>query len=156
MGVLEAIEAWPLAAFLRRAPVAYLVVNAAHILGIGLLVGAILPLDLRLLGAFPGVPLAVLGRFLSRAAAVGAALAVATGLCLFSVQPQHYVANAAFLWKLALLALALGNALLLHASQAYRRALVDGAVAARVRVHAALSFGLWLAVLLAGRWIGFL
>lgn len=154
--MLEALEAWPLAAFLRRAHVAYLAVNAAHILGIGLLVGAILPLDLRLIGLFPRVPLAVLGPFLSRAAVVGAALAVATGLCLFSVQPRHYVANAAFLWKLALLAVALANALLLHASQAYRRALGDGAVAVRVRLHAALSFGLWLAVLLAGRWIGFL
>ena len=99
MPLVEWIGAWPGAVFLRDSGTAYLLVNAAHILGVGLLVGAIIPLDLRLLGLFRHAPLAVLAPFLSRAAATGAVLAIVTGLWLFSVKPGEYLGNAAFLWK---------------------------------------------------------
>ena len=61
-------------------------VSAAHILSIGLLVGAILPLDLRMLGFFRGVPLDVIGPFLSRAAVLGAGMTIVTGILLFTVR----------------------------------------------------------------------
>jgi hypothetical protein len=149
------IVTWPGAVLLQRSGTAYLLVNAAHILGLGLLVGAILPLDLRLLGFFRGVPLAVVGPFLSRAAATGLALAIATGLWLFSVKPAEYLANEAFLWKLALLAAALVNIVVQHRSGAFARALVEGEVRLGVRIAALCSAVLWLSVLVAGRWIGF-
>lgn len=151
----EALEAWPGAVWLQRSYVAYLVVNALHVLGLGLLVGAILPLDLRLLGAFRA-PLAVLAPVLTRAAAAGLGLALATGLWLFSVKPGAYLANPAFLWKLGLLSLALANVAAQHAGAGWRTALAGGGVTPRVRAHAALSALLWPGVLLAGRWIGFL
>ena len=75
MSLVEWIGAWPGAVLLQRSGTAYLLVNAAHILGVGLVVGAILPLDLRLLGFYRRVPLEVVGPFLSRAAAAGVALA---------------------------------------------------------------------------------
>jgi hypothetical protein len=146
IGLLEALGQWPGALWLQRSGTAYLFVNAAHILGIGLLVGAILPLDLRL---------AVLAPFLTRAAGIGLALALLTGLWLFTVKPLEYAANPAFLWKLALLALALGNIALQHRGAALARAVAGGRVPGRVRASALASFSLWLAVLLAGRWIGF-
>ncbi|MDP1961043.1 MAG: DUF2214 domain-containing protein [Reyranella sp.] len=149
------IVTWPGAVLLQRSGTAYLLVNAAHILGLGLLVGAILPLDLRLLGFFRGVPLAVIGPFLSRAAATGLALAIATGLWLFSVKPAEYLANEAFLWKIALLAAALVNIVVQHRSGAFARALVEGEVRTGVRLAALCSAVLWLSVLVAGRWIGF-
>jgi hypothetical protein len=73
-------------------------------LGVGLLIGGILPLDLRLAGLLRGVPLAAIGPFLSRSAAIGLGLAIVTGLWLFTVKPREYLANDAFLWKMALLA----------------------------------------------------
>ncbi|WP_211266629.1 hypothetical protein [Halotalea alkalilenta] len=85
-------------------PVLYMLVNAAHILSIGLLVGTILPLDLRLLGLFKRTPLQLLGPFLSRTAATGAVLAILTGMLLFTVRASEYVANPAFLTKMGLLA----------------------------------------------------
>ena len=97
--LLEWIGAWPGAVLLRGSGTAWLLVDAAHILGVGLLVGAIVPLDLRLLGLFRAPPLALIAPFLSRAAAAGAALAFATGLWLFSMKPAEYLANDAFLWK---------------------------------------------------------
>lgn len=156
MPFLEWLGSWPGALLLKDSGTAYLFVNAAHILGIGLLLGSILPLDLRLLGAFRGVPLAVLGPFLVRTATVGLVLAMLTGAWLFTVKPKEYAGNAAFLFKLALLALALGNVILQHRSLAWRLALRDDRIAVRVRVLAFVSAMLWLSVLVAGRWIGFL
>jgi hypothetical protein len=159
MLLVDWIAAWPGAVLLQRSGTAYLLVNAAHILGVGVLVGAILPLDLRLLGFFRGVPLGVVGPFLSRAAATGLVLAITTGLWLFTVKPAEYLANEAFLWKLALLLAALLNIVIQHRSGAFARALVDdgadGKPRAGVRLSAFCSAVLWLSVLVAGRWIGF-
>jgi hypothetical protein len=77
--VLEWIGALPFALAIRRSATLYIFVNAAHILSIGIIVGSILPLDLRLIGFFRTVPVAVVGPYLSRAAAIGLALAFVTG-----------------------------------------------------------------------------
>nr|WP_250152605.1 DUF2214 domain-containing protein [Ancylobacter radicis] len=140
---------------MRASWVAYLLVNAAHILGIALLVGPILTLDARLLGLWRAVPLAVLAPLLTRVAAGGLGLALLTGFWLFTVQPADYLGNPAFLAKLALLALALANTGLQHSRPAWRTARAGGEVTAGVRLSAGLSALLWIAVLVAGRWIGF-
>jgi hypothetical protein len=147
--VLEAIGGWPGATWLQQSATAYLFVNAAHILGVAVLLGAILPLDLRLLGLFRRFPIEVLGPFLVRSAAVGLGLALLAGAWLFSVKPEEYLANPAFRWKLVLLALALANVLLQHLGPGFMHR------SSAVRARAALSLGLWLSVLVAGRWIGF-
>lgn len=154
--MLDWIAALPLAAFLRGSGTAYLSVNAAHILGIALLVGSVLPLDLRLAGAFGRVPLAVIAPFLRGVAMLGAALAVVTGAALFSVNPAEYVTNPAFRVKLALLVLALANAALAGHPALWARAMSAGQAPPLLRGLALLSAVLWLSVLLAGRWIGFL
>jgi len=156
MPLVEWIGVWPGAVLLQRSGTVYLLVNAAHILGVGLVVGAILPLDLRLLGFYRRVPLEVVGPFLSRAAAAGVALAIVTGLWLFTVKPSEYLGNTAFLCKALLLAVALGNVVLQHRNRRFRAALAGGGdVHPSVRLIAACSATLWLSVLVAGRWIGF-
>ncbi len=152
---LQSIAGWPGAVFLQKYWIAYLVVNAAHILGIGLLLGAILPLDLLLLRSTCGRDLAVLGPFLVSAAATGAILAVITGLWLFSVKPVEYADNPAFLCKVALLVLAVCNIALQHRGERFDNALCAGQPSVQVRVLAAASAILWLSILVAGRWIGF-
>jgi hypothetical protein len=146
----------PLAQALAAWPTLYIFINGAHILAIGLLLGAILPLDLRLIGFFPRFPLNVLGPFLSRAALTGVLLAMLTGSLLFSAKPVEYMNNPAFLTKLGLLAVGLANALLLHAHPAWRESMRLKKATTRVRVGAGISMLAWLSVLLAGRWIGFL
>lgn len=154
-GFLQAISSWPGAVFLQEHWVAYLVVNAAHILGIALLLGAILPLDLLLLRSSHGRDLPILGPFLVRVAATGATLAVTTGLWLFSVKPQEYAENPAFLFKAALLVLAVCNIAIQYRGEHFEAALRSGQVSVRVRTLAATSAILWICVLVAGRWIGF-
>ena len=156
MEALQALANWPVAALLRESAIAYPLVNAAHILGIGLLIGAIATLDLRLLGLFRATPLAHLAPPLWRVAATGLALAALTGFLLFSTRPQSYLANPAFLAKLALIAAGVVNALILHRAAAWRSGLISGMVGPRLRVAALLSLSIWVSTVLAGRWIGFL
>ncbi|WP_104493017.1 DUF2214 domain-containing protein [Paracoccus denitrificans] len=149
-------EGTALAAALRRSWHLYMVLNATHILGIALLLGAIIPLDLRLVGIVRGGALHVLAPFLSRAAGVGLGIALATGPVLWSVGARDYLANAAFRWKLALIVLGLVIVALQHAGKGWRRAVETGTPGPGARILAALSLAIWLSVLLAGRWIGFL
>ena len=152
---LQSVAGWPGAVWLQESWIAYLFVNAAHILGIGLLLGAVLPLDLLLLRSTRGHDLTVLAPFLVRTAAAGAALAVITGLWMFSVKPLEYAANPAFLVKLGLLALAFLNVALQHSDRHFESAVRRAQPTSRVRIVAAASAMLWLSILIAGRWIGF-
>lgn len=154
-GFLGILAGWPGARALHASWVAYLLVNAAHILGLALLLGPILTLDARLLGLWRHVPLGVLAPLLSWVAAIGLALAVLTGAWLFTVRPAEYLANPAFLIKLGLLGLAVANIALQHSQAGWRAVLKGEPVPAGVRAAAALSALLWIAVLVAGRWIGF-
>jgi hypothetical protein len=110
---------------------------------------------LLLLRSSHGRDLPILGPFLVRVAATGSALAVTTGLWLFSVKPMEYAENPAFLLKATLLVLAICNIALQHRGKHFAAALRSGQVSVRVRILAATSAMLWICVLIAGRWIGF-
>lgn len=135
---------------------AYALVNAGHILGIALILGAILPLDLRLLGFLNGPSLAVLAPFLSRVAAVGVGLAILTGLMLVSVRPAEYLANPAFRIKILLIGVALANVMLIHAGKGWRGLPHGRSATSGLRLGAAVSALLWLGAMVAGRLIGFM
>ncbi|MGO7167118.1 DUF6644 family protein [Rhizobium leguminosarum] len=154
--ILEWLSATTPALALRRSGTLYLLVNAAHILAIGLLVGAILPLDLRLAGFFRKVPVEIVAPFLSRAAGVGLAAAIVTGFCLFSVRAVEYAGNPAFLAKLGLIALGILNLSIVYLGRGWKTAVSTGIVQPGLRFSAALSAAIWIAAVIAGRWIGFL
>lgn len=143
------------------APVAALVepiypwVNGLHVLSIALL-GAITLLDLRLLGVFRNVTVSQLAGPSIRLASCGLAGAILTGFLLFSIQPDHYLTNPAFLVKLAIVAAGLLNIMLLRLSPAWQIALHDRPVRGRVKAAAWISLAAWVAAVFAGRWIGFL
>jgi hypothetical protein len=154
--LLDAIAASPVAAVLRDSAVIYPLVNALHIISIALLLGAIATLDLRLLGLFSRQSAAALAPALIRVAAAGLGGAVVTGALLFSTRPATYLANPAFLTKLALLGLGLINVAILRFNPAWATATDGGPIAPSVRVSALVSLAVWLGAILAGRWIGFL
>lgn len=136
-------------AALATHPWAYPALEAVHILGIALLVGNLVLFELRLWGAVPALPLAALARAALPLALAGFALCAASGLLMFGSQPQELLANRAFSVKLGLLTLAGSNAVLFHARGGLQRA--DG----WARAQTALSLGLWLAIIMAGRWIAY-
>lgn len=128
---------------------AYPALEVAHLLGIALLLGNLLGLELRLWGAVGELPLAALARLNLSLAVLGFSLAAATGLLMFATQALSLIANPAFLWKMGLLTLAGCNAAAFHARGGLAQA--DGLA----RAQTALSVLIWLAVLVAGRWIAY-
>ena len=153
------LEASPLGAFTRSLGVwSYGVINLVHILGITLLFGSILILDLRMLGAWRQIPLGVLSRPTTRMAQIGFVLALCSGLPMISVKSTDYIGNPFLLIKFPAIALALLNVVVLHRSvawQAHRTRTLTMPEQNRLAVHAALSIGLWLTVITAGRMIGY-
>ncbi len=120
-GFLIWLQASALGAFTRALGVwSYGVINLVHILGIALLFGSILLLDLRLLGAWRGVPLAVLSGPTTFMARIGFVLAVCSGLPMLSVNASEYIGNPFLLVKFPAIGLALLNVWLVHRSEAWR------------------------------------
>ncbi len=154
---LTALEATAPAGLLRGSVWAYPLINAGHILGIALLVGAIVPLDLRLLGLWPSVPLGPLWQVLPRTAAVGLALAVVTGVLLFITRATAYAVSGLFLAKMAVVAAGAVNALLLHRLM-NDKLLLSSAISRPpiwVRASALASLSAWLTALTLGRLVGY-
>jgi len=136
----------------------YGVINLAHILGIILLFGSILILDLRMLGAWRQVPLATLSRPTTTMAQIGFILAVCSGIPMLSVKTTDYIGNPFLLIKFPAIALALLNVWLVHRSTAWRahraRELLP-AESRRLARGAALSLTFWLTAITSGRMIGY-
>lgn len=157
MDLLTALHDWAPIAFLRGGRWSYAAVNAAHILGFALLIGAIVPLDLRLLGWRRDVSLASMARVLLPVATTGLVIAIAAGFLLFAVRAPDYAAKPLFWVKMALVICAIVNAALLHRATAWERARRsdDDVAASRLRLAGMLSIVLWIAVLVCGRMLAF-
>lgn len=149
---LAAIEATSLAQYLRASRWGYAAVNTMHVLGIALVVGAILPLNLRLLGFWRSVPIAPLVRVSVPVAATGLAIAILAGLLLFSIRAREYADLGILQVKLVLVAIGVAAALELH--RVYGMTL-ENASPARLAGHALISTTCWLGALLCGRLIAF-
>jgi hypothetical protein len=148
--LLTRLAATPLAEWMRLSRWGYAAVNALHVLGIGLMFGAIAALDLRLMGWRRDLPLSALARLLQPVAIGGLLLAIAMGGLLFLADPTGYAGMPLFQLKLGLIGLAIANALLLNLGPGLAKA-----TARRLRLSGALSLGLWLSALVAGRFLAF-
>ncbi|RUO31363.1 DUF6644 family protein [Aliidiomarina sanyensis] len=144
-----------LASFMRQSAIAYPIVSSAHIIGLGFLIGAIALLDLRILGMVQRAHIVDLARLCSRFAAIGLCLAFVSGVMLFSVQPTTYLNNSAFLLKIALIGIGLMNVAIVHRLPQWSTLLETGAISPVLRVTAFTSIMIWLATIVAGRWIAF-
>ena len=147
-----ALEGAAFAQTLRISRWGYAAVNTAHVLGIALLLGAIVPLNLRLLGLWPSVALPVLARVLVPVAATGLAIAVTAGLVLFSVRAREYSGIGFLQAKIALIALGILLAVALHARYGV---LLNHTSRNRFTAHASVSMICWLGAVICGRFIAF-
>lgn len=131
-------------------PYAYPALEAAHILGIALLVGNLVLLETRVWGLNGTLPLPALGRATLTLALGGFALAGTTGLIMFATNPMELLANRSFTLKMGLLCLLGINASIFHARGGLAR--IDG----WARMQTVLSVGLWMGVIICGRWIAYI
>lgn len=154
------LERTPLGTEVRQSLWLFPTIETVHVLGIVLLLSTIAMLDLRLLGfSAQREPVSqIAGRLLPWSWA-GFGVMVATGSLLFtSNAAKLYINNPSFQIKMLLILLAGVNALVYHLT-VYRRVTAwDTAPVTPLgaRIAGALSLLLWVSVVFAGRWIGFM
>lgn len=158
--LLPWLEQSGLGYFMRESgPWTYPVVNLAHVLGIALLFGSVVVVDLALVRRpRPVDRLAAVADAASPIAMIGFALAVVSGAGLLASNGSEYIGNPFFLIKFPAIALGAVNAWLLTRSAAWR-ALRAGTIGPRdlvsLRLRGGLSLLCWLVAIAAGRMIGY-
>jgi hypothetical protein len=158
------VQMWLVATLSRAEPIRALMHTAwgwplaesLHFIGLTLLVGSIGIFDLRLIGVGRTIPIAAMHRFI-RWGLVGFGLNVLTGSLFLLTEPDQYVYNPSFQFKLLCIALAGFNALAFYATSYRRITSPDaGPNAPRLaRAAGAVSLTLWIAVIVAGRLLTF-
>lgn len=158
--LLAWIEATALAGALRGSGIwTYGLLNLAHILGISMLFGSVLLLDLRLLGAWRSIALRSIMLPTVPLAAGGFVLAVVSGVFMISFNATEYHGNPFLYIKLPMIVLGLLNVAVVQRLPAWRRAAAGEVPTTAERRTLALAGGaslaIWLTVLTCGRMIGY-
>jgi hypothetical protein len=130
-------------------PWLYPALSCVHIVGVALLLGNLLLLEWRVWGRARSLDMQVLAGLALPLVLTGLGLLLLSGLTMFAAAPAELLANRLFVIKMGLLMLAGLNAAAFHARGGLR--LVDRIA----RAQTLLSLGLWLAVIICGRWIAY-
>lgn len=152
------LEQTSIGASVRQSVWLFPAIETAHLLGMAALVGMVGVFDLRLVGwVMPQAKVSDLGRRLLPWAWVGFAVQVVTGMLLFSSEAIKVYTNPAFRLKMLLILLAGVQALIFHRTVYRNVASWDehGVLPVSAKVSGVLSLLLWMGVVAAGRFIGF-
>ncbi|MCC5871424.1 MAG: DUF2214 domain-containing protein [Gammaproteobacteria bacterium] len=137
----------------------YGLLNLAHILGIGSLFGAVLILDLRLLGAWRSIPIPTIAKPTVPLAAAGFMVAISSGILMISFNATEYLGNPFLYVKLPAIVFGIANVAVVQRLPAWRHALVGMELEPGERRVLALAGGIslltWLTVITCGRMIGY-
>jgi hypothetical protein len=133
----------------------FAVVEAIHLLGLAILGGVVLIVDLRLLGLIlKAESPRNIARGLSRTLLASLTIMVLTGIALTSEEALKCYHSPAFRWKMALLGLAVVFYFTLHRAAVLRTDKNQANLTSRLA--GIVSLTLWLGVGVAGRAIGLL
>jgi len=152
----RALERTQLADFVRGSRYLYPVLESLHILGIALMVGAAIAMDLRLLGVARNVPVTTVARLLPLSHG-GFALVAVTGVLMFFAIAFSVTTSVFAPWKFGLIAVAAINILVFHFG-AYRNVTrwdVDKGTPVAAKVSAAVSATCWTGVIVCGRFLAY-
>jgi hypothetical protein len=150
--LFEWCEATAIGQFIKGSAWLFPVIEAVHLLGLSVLGGSLLVLDLRMLGVgLRGQPIANLAKD-TRGWLLGSiAVMLVTGTALFVSESVKCYYSEAFWLKIT----ALPVALLFTLTIRHRVAMAGAGATGRTRLVAVVSLALWFTVAAAGRWIGF-
>ena len=136
----------------------YGIVNLIHILGVASLFGAVLVLDLRLLGAWRSISLAAITTPTVPMATIGFCVAATSGLGLLATKATEYVGNPFIYIKFSAIALGLLNVIILNFLSAWKTHKMRALSTPEQRQLATvggISLLCWLTAITAGRMIGY-
>ena len=158
-GALAYAPAWPDPAVVGAKlvldhPWVWPICEVFHFVGLCLLFGVVLLVNLRLLGLVEGVALADVNRLLPWAMA-GLGINIVTGMLFFLAAPDQYTQNTAFAWKIG--TMLLGALTLLYPTMVDENGWMPGPRAAVVhKIVAAASISLWVGVIFLGRFLPYI
>jgi hypothetical protein len=136
----------------------YGIVNLVHILGVASLFGAVLVLDLRLLGLWRKVTLPAISEPIVPVATVGFVIAVLSGICLLATKATEYAGNPFIYIKFPAIGLGIVNVAVLNSMTAWKQRNIRE-LSTRERTQLAVIGGVsltcWLTAIAAGRMIGY-
>jgi len=160
-GAAASAPSWPSpaamgAAFVLDHPWVWPICEVFHFVGLCLLFGVTLLVNLRLAGFISGFPLADLTRLLPWAVA-GLGINIVTGMLFFLAVPEQYTQNSTFTWKMGLVLL--GGLSLLYPTMFDEEPdsafdILHGDVTRKL--VAACSLVIWIAVIFFGRFLPYL
>ena len=158
-GALTWLESSALGVFMRdTGPWTYPIVNVVHVFGVATLFGAVLVLDLRLLGAWRRAPLAPIATIAAPVAMAGFAIAATSGVCLLAANGSEYANNPVLLVKFSAIGLGLLNAVALRRTAAWKAHTtrdLSRSEGRRLALMGGVSLVSWLTAVGAGRMIGY-
>ena len=158
------IQIWLVRTIIAHSPVATLmrthwawpIAESLHFLGLCLLVGCVGMFDLRLLGVAKRVPIAAVHRFIPWGLA-GFAINICSGLMFLLTEPDQYIYNPSFHFKLLFMTIGGLNAATFYLTS-YRRVFSANAsldAPAHAKVIAVISLCAWMGVIVGGRLLTF-
>jgi uncharacterized protein DUF6644 len=146
----------PVVVELHESEIVFPIVQVVHVLGLVLMVGTVVLVDLRLLGVLlPREPAQEICGPLLKLSWVGFAVLVVSGLLLFAAQAESMYGNTFFRLKFLLLAISGLNVATFHATT-YRRVGewgASGTTPRHAKVAAGVSLVLWTGVMSASHFI---
>jgi hypothetical protein len=144
------------AAFVLDHPWVWPICEVLHFVGLCLLFGVTLLVNLRMIGFLTGVALTDVARLLPWAMA-GLVINIVTGMLFFLAAPDQYTQNTAFVWKMGLVLLG-GLSLLYPTMFDQEHASTVDLLHAPVtrKVIAACSLVIWIGVIFFGRFLPYI
>jgi hypothetical protein len=150
------LEASGIGEWVRSSTIGYPMMIACHAIGMAIMVGLSLGLNMRLLGLFQGIPYEALTNFLAIAWA-GFALNLISGTGLFATQATTYITDVTFLLKMAFVFAGMTTVAMLQS--AVKRSSGNWSSAAApdgIRLLATASIVFWVGATVTGRLIAYL
>lgn len=154
---MEWIESTALAEWVRTSLVGYPLVLTLHSVGMAIIVGLVMVVDLRLIGRFERIPLTVLDNLL-RLAWYGFAINLITGAMIFTSQAVFYFSSPTYLLKMLMV---IGGVTVAAYMQPILRREAAGwggtsGVPQGIRTLATASLVMWSMTIITGRFTAYL
>jgi hypothetical protein len=161
---MHSFQVWLVTTIQMHSPVAELmrtrwawpIAESLHFLGLCLLIGCVGMFDLRLLGVARRVPIAAVHRFIPWGI-LGFAINICSGAMFLLTEPDQYIYNPSFHFKLMFMTIGGLNAATFYLTS-YRRIFGSAATLEaprRAKVIAAISLCAWIGVIIGGRLLTF-
>jgi hypothetical protein len=152
--LLDWMEHSALGDWVAASPYGYYVMLGFHAVGLAMLVGLMMVIDLRLLGRLRGIELKALER-LSRIPWYGFVINALSGVALFFSEANKMFFSTTFRWKISLVFTGV-IALAVMQRTVLRPIARSGApITTNAKLQAAFSLSVWTAVIIVGRLIAY-